>query len=248
MARRLGAASANAVSSEPERLLATKLFLPQPPPGFVARRRLLDPLDEATAQGVVLVCAPAGSGKTALLSDWARRRQRPVSWLSLDPGDNDPARFWRHVATALDQVCPGIASWADQLLCLPASSFEGLVTVLINELADADVDTVLVLDDFHLVDSRPVHESVEFLVERRPQCLAVVLAGRADPPLPLARLRARAQLVATLPADLVRARPRLSLARAIRAHLWGRADDVEPLRRRVSGGHGRPRMLGGRSR
>jgi hypothetical protein len=87
-------------------LLATKLHVPGPP-GFVPRPRLADRLDEGLGRGLVLVCAPAGSGKTALLADdWARCGRRPVAWLSLDAGDNDPARFWRHAVAALDGLCP----------------------------------------------------------------------------------------------------------------------------------------------
>ena len=88
-------------------LLATKLYLPRLQPGFLARPRLTEGLDEGLARGLVLVCAPAGFGKTALLADWARQGRRPVAWLSLDQGDNDPARFWRHVIAALDRMRPG---------------------------------------------------------------------------------------------------------------------------------------------
>src|SRR6266567_2504365 len=122
--------------AEQDVLLATKLHVPRAQPGFVPRPRLVQALDEGLARGLVLVCAPAGSGKTALLADWARRGQRPVAWLSLDAADNDPARFWRHAAAALDRVSPGIAERVGPLLGPPApASFEGLVTALINELA-----------------------------------------------------------------------------------------------------------------
>src|SRR6266699_1430510 len=138
---------------EQDALLATKLHVPRPQPGFVPRPRLVQALDEGLARGLVLVCAPAGSGKTALLADWARRGQRPVAWLSLDAADNDPARFWRHAAAALDRVSPGIAERVGPLLGPPApASFEGLVTALINELAaqpGAD-EMLLVLDDYQL--------------------------------------------------------------------------------------------------
>ena len=97
-------------------LLATKLHVPGPRPGFVPRPRLTDRLDEGLGRGLVLVCAPAGSGKTALLADWARRGRRPVAWLSLDAGDNDPARFWRHAVAALDGLCPGIGERVGPLL------------------------------------------------------------------------------------------------------------------------------------
>jgi LuxR family transcriptional regulator, maltose regulon positive regulatory protein len=94
---------AKMVASQQDVLLATKLHMPRPQPGTVPRPRLVDRLDEALARGLVLVCAPAGFGKTSLLADWSGRRRWPVAWLSLDEGDNDPARFWRHVVAALDR-------------------------------------------------------------------------------------------------------------------------------------------------
>jgi ATP/maltotriose-dependent transcriptional regulator MalT len=193
------------VASEQDVLLATKLYLPRPQPGFVARPRLVQRLEEGLARGLLLVCAPAGFGKTSLLADWTQRGGRPVAWLSLDAGDNDPARFWRHVVAALDRVRPGLAEQLAGLLGPPPPpSFEGLVTALINQLAthpDPD-QVVLVLDDYHLVDAQPVHASLGFLLEHRPPGLHLVLASRADPPLGLARLRARGQLAELRDADL----------------------------------------------
>jgi ATP/maltotriose-dependent transcriptional regulator MalT len=197
--------SARAAVSGSDALLATKLHVPRTQPGFVPRRRLAEALDEGLARGRVLVCAPAGFGKTALLADWARGGARPVAWLGLDDGDSDPVRFWRYALAALDQARPGIAARVGALLGPPAPrSFDGLVTALINELAaDSRADeALLVLDDYHQVDSWPVHESVAFLLESLPPGLTVVLAGRADPPLPLARLRARGQLAELRAADL----------------------------------------------
>jgi LuxR family maltose regulon positive regulatory protein len=182
-------------------LLATKLHVPGPQPGFVPRGRLVQALGEGLARGRVLVCAPAGFGKTALLADWARGGGRPVAWLGLDGGDSDPARFWRYVVAALDRARPGLAARVGPT---PPGSPEGLVTALINELvAEPGPDEVLlILDDYHLVDSGPVHESVAFLLENLPPGLRVVMSGRADPPLPLARLRARGQLAELRAADL----------------------------------------------
>jgi LuxR family maltose regulon positive regulatory protein len=178
----------------PERdlLLATKLHVPGPRPGFVPRPRLMRTL----GGGLVLVCAPAGFGKTALLADWLRSGDRPVAWLSLDAGDNDPVRFWRHVVAALDRVRPGTGDRVAPLLGPSPSSLDGLVTALINELAAAPggSEIVLVLDDYHLVDAQQVHASLAFLLEHLPAGLRLVLASRSDPPLPLARLRARGQL------------------------------------------------------
>jgi LuxR family maltose regulon positive regulatory protein len=187
--------------SGPEILLATKLHVPAPQPGFVPRPRLAEALGEGLTRGRVLVCAPAGFGKTALLADWARGSGRAVAWVGLDGSDSDPARFWRYVVAALDRVRPGLAGRVGPT---SSRSFEELVTALINELAadPGPVDVLLVLDDYHLVDSGPVHESVAYLLENLPPGLRVVVSGRADPPLPLARLRARGQLAELRAADL----------------------------------------------
>jgi LuxR family maltose regulon positive regulatory protein len=186
-------------------LLATKLHVPRPRPGFLPRPRLVAALGAGLARGRVLVCAPAGFGKTALLADWARGSGQPVAWLGLDGGDSDPTRFWRYVVAALDRTRPGLTARLDPLLGQPAPrAVEGLVMALINEFAaDPGTDEVLlVLDDYHLADSGPVHESVAFLLENVPPGLRVVVSGRAEPPLPLARLRARGQLAELRAADL----------------------------------------------
>ena len=191
------AAPAGVAVSGQDVLLATKLHVPGLQPGFVPRPRLAEALGEGLARQLILVCAPAGFGKTAVLADWARRGRWPVAWLSLDAGDNDPARFWRHAVAALDGARPGIGERVAPLLGPPASvSFGPLVTALVNELADqpGEDDLLLVLDDYHLVSSEPVHASVGFLLEHRPPRLHLVLASRSDPPLPLARLRGRGQL------------------------------------------------------
>jgi LuxR family transcriptional regulator, maltose regulon positive regulatory protein len=198
-------AAPSEVASEQDVLLATKLHMPRPRPDLIPRPRLAERLDEGLARGLMLVCAPAGYGKTVLLADWARRGQPPVAWLSLDVGDNDPARFWRHGVAALDQVRRGLAERVGPLLGPPApASYEGLVTALINELAagpDAD-QALLVLDDYHLIDSGAVHASLGFLLEHRPPGLHLVLASRSDPPLALARLRGRGQLAELRAAEL----------------------------------------------
>jgi LuxR family transcriptional regulator, maltose regulon positive regulatory protein len=200
----VGAPTVVAVS-ERDVLLATKLHVPHPQPGFVSRPRLAAALDEGLARQLVLVCAPAGSGKTVLLADWAGRDGRLVAWLSLDAADNDPARFWRHVVAALDRVRPGIAERAGPLLGPPAPpSFEGLVTALVNELAaqPGEDEVLLVVDDYHLIEAQSVHASLEFLVEHLPPGLDLVVASRADPPLPLPRLRAGGRLAELRAADL----------------------------------------------
>src|SRR5215472_749386 len=193
------AAPPRAAASEQDVLLATKLHVPRLQPGFVYRPRLGEALDEGLARRLILVCAPAGFGKTALLAHWAPSGDRPVAWLSLDAADNDPARFWRHAVAALDRARPGIGERAGPLLGPPAPpSFEGLVTALINELAawPSEDEVLLVLD------AEQVHGPLELLVERLPPGLHLVLASRSDPPLPLARLRAGRQLAELRAAEL----------------------------------------------
>ncbi len=185
-------------------LLATKFHIP--PAGFVPRPRLLARLAQGVGRGLTLVCTPAGFGKTTLLGDWARRSRRPVAWLSLDTGDNDPARFWRYVAEALGRVRPGMCAQVAALLGGPQwPSLEAVATSVINDLMSVpdEGQITLVLDDYHLIEALAVHDSLTFLLERLPPGLRLVLASRADPPLPLARLRARGQL-AELRADELR--------------------------------------------
>jgi LuxR family maltose regulon positive regulatory protein len=192
-----------AVGPERDVLLATKLHIPRSRPGFVARPRLAERLAEGTTRELVLVCTPAGFGKTTLLADWARQGERPVAWLSLDEADNDPVRFWRHVAAALDGARPGVASPVAGLLQgQQSASFQAVAATLVNELAGVADAVVLVLDDYHLIQAQPVHQSLGFLLEHLPASLRLVLASRADPPLPLARLRARGQLAELRERDL----------------------------------------------
>ena len=205
MAESPAAVPGGTAAREGDVLLATKLYMPAPRPGLVPRPRLAEQLDEGLARGLVLVCAPAGYGKTAALADWAGRSEHPAGWLSLDAADNDPARFWRHAVAALDRARPGIGDRVAPLLGPPApGSFEGLVTALVNELAaqPAADGALLVLDDYHVIGSQPVHDSLGFLLEHRPAGLCVVLASRSDPPLGLARLRARGQLAEVRAAEL----------------------------------------------
>jgi ATP/maltotriose-dependent transcriptional regulator MalT len=184
-------------------LLATKLHVPRPRPGFVLRPRLLGRLAEGAGCELVLVCTPAGFGKTTLLGDWARRSQQPVAWLSLDAGDNDPTRFWRYVVAALGETAAGLGELVAPLLRGPQpASLEAVVTAVVNGLDGLADRRALILDDYHLIDAPPVHQSLGLLLDRLPAQLQVVLASRADPPLPLARLRARGQLLELREPDL----------------------------------------------
>jgi LuxR family transcriptional regulator, maltose regulon positive regulatory protein len=196
-------ASSSTAALERGALLTTKLHLPRPRPGSVARPRLLERLTEGMERELMLVCTPAGFGKTTLLADWAAATGRPVAWLSLDEADNDPVRFWRHVAAALDRARPGVADRVAPLLQgLQSASFQAVAATLVNELAGVTEEVVLILDDYHLIEAPQVHQSLEFLLEHLPASLRLVLASRADPPLPLARLRARGHLAELRQRDL----------------------------------------------
>ena len=157
----------------------------------------------------MLVSAPAGFGKTTLLTEWlatgpaAPADQRLAAWLSLDPGDNDPASFWTYVIAALRTVAPGVGESALALLCAPGPPpIEAVLTVLLNDLGASTADIVLVLDDYHVVNAREVQDGMAFLLDHLPARLHVVIAGRADPALPLARLRARGELAEIRAAEL----------------------------------------------
>jgi LuxR family transcriptional regulator, maltose regulon positive regulatory protein len=197
----------------PPPLLEMKLYVPQPQGGVVPRPRLDQRLDRGTVARVVLVSAPAGFGKTTLVAQWLARwlaagpaapsGARSGAWLSLDREDNDPATFWTYVIAALRTVLPEVGASALSLLQAPqAPPVPTVLTTLLNDLAATSRDVVLVLDDYHLVDSQDVHEGMAFLLEHLPPRLHLVIAGRADPPLPLARLRAGGRLVEVRAADL----------------------------------------------
>jgi LuxR family transcriptional regulator, maltose regulon positive regulatory protein len=174
-------------------LVATKLHVPEARRGLVPRRGLVETLVGATSRKLVLVCAPAGWGKTVLLSEWAAStdEDRPFAWVSLDPGDSDPVRFWRYVIGALGVVEAGLgeASLA-ALASAGADLVDIVVSPLINDLASYSRPLVLVLDDYHLIHSEPVHAALGFLLRHLPRNVQLAIASRADPPLPLASLRA----------------------------------------------------------
>lgn len=189
-------------------LIETKLYLPSPRAGLVARPRLRQRLGAGLTARLLLVSAPAGFGKTTLLVDWLASLETGddgvrATWLSLDPGDNDPARFWRYLVAALRMAVPGVAE--DTLALLGDSQTpraEALLTAVVNDVAASEAEVVLLLDDYHVIDSPAVHEGMTFLLAHLPPRLHLVLASRVDPPLPLARLRARGELVEIRAADL----------------------------------------------
>jgi LuxR family maltose regulon positive regulatory protein len=189
----------------PAPILATKLYIPPSRRSLVLRPRLVERLNEGLAAGhrLTLVSAPAGFGKTTLVSDWVAGCGRPVAWLSLDEGDSEPSRFLTYLIAALQTVAPGIG---DGLLAVLGSPQppppESTLTALLNELTTIPSDVVLVLDDYHVLDAQPVDDALAFLVAHLPPQVHLVIATREDPALPLARLRARGQLTELRGTDL----------------------------------------------
>jgi LuxR family maltose regulon positive regulatory protein len=193
----------------PAPLLETKFFVPRSPRGLVPRPRLSERLDRGVASRLMLVSAPAGFGKTTLLAEWlaagpaAPTDERSVAWLSLDRGDNHPASFWTYVIAALRTVAPGVGASALAFLqTTQPPPIEMVLTTLVNDLGAVENDVVLVLDDYHVIDSLDVQEGMAFLLDHLPARLHLVIGSRADPALPLARLRVRGELVEIRAAEL----------------------------------------------
>jgi LuxR family maltose regulon positive regulatory protein len=189
----------------PVPILATKLYIPPPRPKVVLRPRLIKRLNEGLSAGckLTLISAPAGFGKTTLVSEWVAVCERSVAWLSLDEGDNDPARFISYLIKALQTIRAGIGDGLLAALQSPQPlQIETILTTLLNEISTIPENFLLVLDDYHSIDSHPVDQSLAFLIENQPPQMHVLIATREDPDLPLARLRARGQCTELRAADL----------------------------------------------
>jgi len=189
--------------SEP--LLLTKLYIPPLRPKVVFRPRLIERLNEglSASRRLTLISAPAGFGKTTLVSEWIAGCGLPVAWLSLDEGDNTPASFLAYLVAALQTIAANIGKGVLVVLQSPQPPpIESILTVLLNEITTIPNNFVIVLDDYHVIDSKPVDHVLTFLLEHLPPQIHLVIATREDPPLPLARLRARGQLTELRAADL----------------------------------------------
>ncbi len=201
-----GSLHADAIANPPHpQLLATKLFIPPLRPNLVSRRRLVEQLEAGLRGPLTVLAAPAGWGKTTVLAEWygVVERDQPVAWVSLDAGDNDPARFWTYVLSALNAARPGVAEDALRLLRMSQPpAIEAVVTLLMNALAALSTDIVLVLDDYQLISASVVHVSLTYLLEHMPPQFHLVVTSREDPPLPLARMRVGGALCELRAADL----------------------------------------------
>ena len=206
-------------------ILTTKLYIPPPHAACAARARLFEQLDAGLRLGhrLLLICAPAGFGKTTLLSEWIASFRLPIldfgteplpqptthnpqfCWISLDEDDNDPTRFLMYLLAALETVYPDIGADARAMIQPPQPlQLTAILTLLLNRLAAilSEGSLVLALDDYHVIEQPAIHEMVAFLLDHAPPRMHLAIASRVDPPLPLARLRARRQLTELRAADL----------------------------------------------
>jgi len=199
-----------------EQLLTTKLYIPPTRPELVPRPRLIEQLNQGLHKKLTLISAPAGFGKTTLVTDWLERlrldaknetqAENKIAWLSLDEGDNDPVRFLTYFIAALNQIEGLETTFGTGALAMLQSPqpppAEVILTPLINEIATIPDKIILILDDYHLIEAQPVHDALRFLLENVPPQMHLVFATREDPQLPLARLRSQNQLTELRAADL----------------------------------------------
>ena len=184
-------------------ILATKLYIPPPRRKVVLRPHLIERLNEGLHRKLTLVSAPAGFGKTTLVSGWVAGCERPTAWLSLDEGDNDPIRFLTYLVAALQTITANIGEAVLGMLQSPQPPPpEAILTALLNDMTTIRDHFVLVFDDYHVIDAKPVDQALTFLLDHLPPHMHLVIATREDPPLPLARLRVGGQLTEVRVRDL----------------------------------------------
>jgi LuxR family maltose regulon positive regulatory protein len=230
-------------------LLRTKLTVPPYRSGLISRPRLLTTLKSGFNRGVrlILISAPAGSGKSTLAGEWAAHCNVEAAapsegstlrfaWLSLDPADNQDHRFWRYLIGALQAVLPDVGQAEQSLLSFPqAPPVETILTSLLNQIGDRSERLVLILDDYHHIIEPSVHEGVAFLLEHMPANMQLAIATRADPPLPLNRLRVRNQLLEIRAVDLFFTLPESEMLINDMMGLGLSADDLAVLEERTEG-------------
>ncbi|MBK8137269.1 MAG: hypothetical protein IPK52_15820 [Chloroflexi bacterium] len=184
-------------------LLNTKLSIPPLRPSHVQRVDLVQKLDKLQEHKLALIVASAGYGKTTLLSEWIAQSELKVVWFSIDAGDNEPIRFWDYVVAAIQTAFPQIGEKTLTLLHEPQPlPIETIISTLINELSSLPDLLTIVLDDYHVVETPAIHDGVAFLVEHMPPQLRLIMTTRSDPPLPVARMRVRGQLLELRSVDL----------------------------------------------
>lgn len=185
-------------------LLATKFFVPPLQANLVHRQRLLDRLDESLRdkKRLILISTPAGYGKTTLLSAWIQKSNYPVAWLSLDDADNDPVKFMTYLIFGLREIKPGIGAALEDFSSSQTQISNTQLTSLVNDLIQLPENTLIILDDYHNITRRTIHDAISYLLEHSAPNFHFIIATRADPPLPISRMRGRGQVVELRQNDL----------------------------------------------
>ena len=217
-------------------ILTTKLYTPPTRPDLVPRERLIEKLNAGLAGRITLISAPAGFGKTTLLSAWLQQHDATAAWLSLDAEDNDANRFWHYLIAAIQTQHPSLGEGVQASLHQSQPPpMDALLAILINELSCIASPFVLVLDDYHLIREESIHQALDYFIDHLPPSILIVIATRENPPLALSRWRARAELTEIRVADLRFTAEEISEFLNTIADLDLNADDVAALEKRTEG-------------
>ncbi len=216
--------------------LRTKLCVPPMRSNWISRSRLDRRMDEGFTRKLILISAPAGFGKTTLLAEWIHRNKMPAAWFSIDHNDNDPLHFLTYVIMGLQSLDEGIGKAALAMLNLPQPPLiESILINLLNDLNRNSVEQAFILDDYHLVDSRPIHDMIWFLIENIPEQIHLVISTRSDPPWPLARIRSQNLLAELRAADLCFTIDETAILFNQSLNLQLSAPDIQLLEKRTEG-------------
>ncbi|KAA3623230.1 MAG: hypothetical protein DWQ02_24830, partial [Bacteroidetes bacterium] len=184
-------------------MLLTKLHIPTLADNLVYRRQLFDKLNEGLSRKLILVSAPAGYGKTTVLTQWIQKNDIPTTWFSIDARDNHPNDFFTFLITSIQTVEENVGKKSLELLKLPgAVGLDYIIELLINDLLKIEKDLLLVLDDFHLINNQQIFKNLSFLLEFKPKHFHVAILTRSDPSLPISRLRSQNELIEIRSSDL----------------------------------------------
>jgi LuxR family maltose regulon positive regulatory protein len=217
-------------------LLSTKLYIPPTRPDLVPRKRLIEQLNAGLAGRITLISAPAGFGKTSILSAWLQEHSNSAAWLSLDSEDNDHSRFWQYLIAAIQALHPSVGEGVKASLQMSQPPpMDTLLTIFINDLSAIPSPLILVLDDYHLIREESIHHNLDYFIDHLPARIHLVIATRENPPLALSRWRARAELTEIRVADLRFTKEETSEFLNTISNLDLNDDDVAALEKRTEG-------------